>query len=305
MGVQKIVFGSKEERKYYKKLMKTWGNQLNIYHNLPFLIVFTGKETMIDSTSFGSFQLNEQEYEFLKKTSIDYIICNKEDRPLLCIDFDGLQGGFNIGTNYVAPQTQNSRKRRKDNFELKLRVAHASSFPYFILCSAHFKGLSDSIYLTIADGLIGEVLSNDACQKAINSGFDPETLGFSHDEFDNLNEFIKRDIIEDWLTGIEIECDYYHNPIFQEVAKLEKETGSTGYSIMFLNDEEMDPSIWTWAECEIRNCEYGNEKAKVYLPNFKTPFCYFSVHLAQEIARLLALAKIKKRMRRRGKGSFC
>jgi len=52
MRVRKIVFESKEDRKYYKKLIKTWSDHLNIYPNLPFLNVFTVKETLIDSTSF-------------------------------------------------------------------------------------------------------------------------------------------------------------------------------------------------------------------------------------------------------------
>ena len=68
MGVRNIVFGSKEERKYFKKLMNTWGDKLNIYHNLPFLNVFTGKETLIDSDNLTTFELDDHDYELLKKT---------------------------------------------------------------------------------------------------------------------------------------------------------------------------------------------------------------------------------------------
>ena len=297
MGVRKIVFGSKEERKYYKKLTNTWGDRLNIYHNLPFLNVFTGKEPLIDSTRLQVFQLNDQEYDLLKKTSVDYVICNKDDQPLVCIDFDGLQGGFNIARNYVAPDGKGKLKRRKDFFELKLRVAHGSLFPYFILGSEQFKGLSDSVYLTIADGLIGEVLSTNARIEAMNAGFDPTEYGYSEKAFDELDQLTKQDVVEDWAIGIEVESDYKHNPIFQKVGKLSRETESTGYSIMFLNEDERDPNIWTWVECEVTNYKYGNARAKVFLPNFQTPSCYFSVHFAQEIARLLALEKIRKRMR--------
>ncbi|MCK4830500.1 hypothetical protein KA005_83050 [bacterium] len=297
MGVRKIVFGSKEERKYYKKLTNTWENKLNIYHNLPFLSVFTGREPLIDTSGLEIFELNDSEYDLLKKTSIDYVICNKKDEPLLCIDFDGLQGGFNIGRTYVVPKGKGNRKGRRAIFELKLRVAHGSLFPYFILGSEQFKGLSDSVYLTIADGLIGEVLATKARIEERDSGFDPTEYGYSEEEFEDLDEITKRNIIEDWAIGIEVESDYKHNPIFQKVADIYSETESKGHSIMFLNEADTDPEVWTWVECEVTNHKYGNEKAKVYLPNFQTPFCYFSVHLAQEIAKLLALEKIRKRIK--------
>lgn len=297
MGVRKIVFGSKEERKYFRKLRTTWGDKLNIYHNLPFLSVFTGREPLLDTKRLHIFKLTDSEYDLLKKTSIDYVICDKNDQPLSCIDFDGLQGGFNVGRNYVVPESKGDRKGRKVIFELKLRVAHGSGFPYFILGSEQFKGLSDSVYLTIADGLIGEVLSTNARIDTMNLGFDPCEYGYSEEEFDNLDELTKRNTIEDWAIGVEVESDYKHNPIFQKVAELSIETDSKGYRIFFMNEDDRDRNIWTWVECEVTNHKYGNAKAKIYLPNFQTPSCYFSVHLAQEIARLLALEKIRKRMK--------
>ena len=297
MGIQKIVFGSKEERKYFKKLTTTWGEKLNIYHNLPFLSVFTGREPLIDSTHLQIFELTDSEYDLLKKTSIDYVICDKDDQPLLCIEFDGLQGGFNIGKNYVVPEGRGNRKWRKVFLELKLRVAHGSLFPFFILGSEQFKGLSDSVYLTIADGLIGKVLSTNARIDTMNSGFNPREYGYSEKEFNELDELTKRDFIEDWAIGVEVESDFKHNPIFQKVAELSKATDSRGYSITFLNEDERDKNIWTCVECEVTNYNYGNAKAKVYLPNFQTPSCYFSVDLAEEISRLLALEKIRKRMK--------
>lgn len=295
MGVRETVFGSKEEKKYYTKLQRTWGNKLNIYHNLPFLNVFTAKDELIDENC-NTFKMSEEEYDQLKKTSIDFVICDKRDKPIACIEFDGLQQGFNVGTNYITSGKQKERKSRKIFFELKLKVAHGSLFPYFILGSEQFKGLSDSVYLTIADAIIGEVLSTQTCQKNISSGFNPTDCGYSDEEFENFSEEDKREIIENWFVNIEIESDYQHNPIFQKVAELTRETKSNGYSILFLNEDDRDSEIWTWVECKVENVKYGNASAKVYLPNFKAPSCYFIVHIAIEIAQLLALEKIKKKM---------
>ncbi|NOZ86216.1 MAG: DUF2726 domain-containing protein [Deltaproteobacteria bacterium] len=294
MGVRKTVFGSNEEKKYYRKLQKTWGQKLNIYHNIPFLNVFTARDELIDENG-RIFKITEEEYDKLKKTSIDFVICDKKDKPIACVEFDGLLQGFNVGTNYIISEEKVDRKGRRDFLELKLRVAHGSSFPYFILGSEQFKGLSGSVYLTIADALIGEVLSTQELIRAINLGFNPTDCGYSEEEFDQLDHFQKRTIIEDWFLNVEIEADYKNNPVFQEVAKLMTETKSSGFSIIFLNENERDSEIWTWVECKVRNHIYGDASAKVYLPNFNTPSCHFSAHIAIEVAKLLALSQIKER----------
>lgn len=96
MGVRETVFGSKEEKRYYTKLQKTWGNKLNIYHNIPFLNVIRAKDELIGE-NYSKFKISEEEYDQLKKTSIDFVVCDKKDKPIACIDFDGLQQGFNVG----------------------------------------------------------------------------------------------------------------------------------------------------------------------------------------------------------------
>jgi len=297
MGVRETVFGSKEEKRYFRKLQKTWGEKLNIYHNMPFLNVFTARDELVD-TNGNIFKLSEHEYDKLKKTSIDFVVCDKNDKPKACIEFDGLLQGFNIGTSYIISEEKIERKGRREFLELKLRVAHGSLFPYFILGSEQFKGMADSVYLTIADALIGEVLSTQDRIANIDSGFNPSDYGYTDEEFDNLDEERKKGFIEDWIFNIEIEADYSNNPIFQKVAELMSETKSTGHTITFLNDSTKDLKLWTWVECEVINREYGNASAKVCLPNFNTPSCYFTSHIAIEIAHLLALSQIKKRKNR-------
>lgn len=294
MGVRETVFGSNEEKRYFSKLQKTWGEKLNIYHNIPFLNVFTAKDELIDE-NLNIFKLSEDEYDKLKKTSIDFVICDKKDKPIACMEFDGLLQGFNVGTSYIISKGKPEKKGRKEFLELKLRVAHGSLFPYFILGSEQFKGISGAVYLTIADAIIGEVLSTQESVNLINSGFSPSECGYTEEEFESFDEKRKREIIEDWCLNIEIEADYNNNPIFKKTAELMKETKSSGYKIFFLNDGERDSKIWTWVECEVTNFELGNASAKVYLPNFKTPSCYFTTHIAIEVAQLLALSQIKER----------
>jgi hypothetical protein len=217
-----------------------------------------------------------------------------------------MQGGINVGTSYIIPDGSDGGRKRRAILELKLRVAHGSGFPYFILGSDQFRGLSDGVYLTIADALIGEVMSTRARAARMGSEYDPRDYGYSPEEWDELDLHTMRSIVDDWAIGVEVGCDYEYNPIFGEVAALFRETSSSGWSMLFLNDEELDRDIWVWMECEVTNYRYGNARAKVYLPDFRTPHCYFTVHVAQEIAKLLALEKIRRRMKRKkatGRGS--
>lgn len=300
MGVHESIFGSKEERRNYLKLLKTWGDKFNIYHNIPFLSIFTTKDTLnpLYNEDLDIFELNDQEYDFLKKTSIDYVFCDKNDKPILCIDFDGLQKGFNVGREYFVPNTQKQRKLRKINFELKLKVAHGSLFPYFIVGSEQFKGLADSIYLTIVDAIIGEVLSTKASIEKITSGFNPNECGYNEEEFDELDELEKQEIIQDWVFCIEIENDFINNPITKKVSELSKETNSCGIAFSFIEDSSINKDIWIGVKCEVRNLKYGNATSEIFIPNFKTPYCWYSISLFYEIAELLALDQIKKRMKK-------
>ena len=111
MGTNKQVFGSGAERSNYYKLSRQWGSAYRIYHNLPFLNVFNTKG-LLNAKKLGSWSAlldpNEPEHltigdidsQRLKKTSIDYTLCDTNDRPLLCIEFDGMKDGYNVGTEY-------------------------------------------------------------------------------------------------------------------------------------------------------------------------------------------------------------
>jgi hypothetical protein len=112
MGVRDTVFGSKMEKRCFLKLDETWGKNYRVYHNLPFLNVFTGRSDLLDIDG-QPFTLSEEEYDLLKKTSIDFTVCDKNDKPLVCIEFDGMQDGFNVGTKYHLRSGSEGRKARR------------------------------------------------------------------------------------------------------------------------------------------------------------------------------------------------
>ncbi|MEO8399829.1 MAG: hypothetical protein ABI550_08465, partial [Ignavibacteriaceae bacterium] len=183
MGVKKLVFGSNSERKNFEKLCINWSKNYKIYHNLPFLNIFdlNNIKNCCDYNNPKNIILNDVEISRLKKTSVDYTLCNMKDEPILCIEFDGLQQGFNVGTKYIINNNERYRGDiwRREITELKLKVAHGSLFPFFVLGSKHFECLSKQYKLTIVDGIIGEVFTNKAFRKRVNLGFNTTEVGYS------------------------------------------------------------------------------------------------------------------------------
>lgn len=151
-AVRKSVFGSAAEREHFGHLVEKWSKQSNVYHNLPFLQVFDLEKLV------KILRLDEIAISRLKKTSIDFVLCDKNDKPWVGIDFDGLNEGFSSGASYV--DYREFSKWRKEIFTLKLNAAHQCGFPYVIARSAQFKLLPGEAKLTVVDGVIGSVLTN-------------------------------------------------------------------------------------------------------------------------------------------------
>jgi len=174
MGVKSTVFASKSERGNYYKLRRTWGETYSVFHNLPFLNVFDTAD-LVDVSDWRRprpITLTERETARLKKTSIDYTLCDEQDHPILCIEFDGLQEGFSVGTVYHAREVIPSLSVwRREITELKLKVAMGSLFPFFVVGSREFGDIHPDAKLTTMDAVIGEVLA--VCRR---EGFPPNTI---------------------------------------------------------------------------------------------------------------------------------
>lgn len=311
MTVKKTVFASKSERANYLKLRRQWSDKYSIYHNLPFLNVLDpdGLVDLSDWKKPQPIRLTDLEFARLKKTSIDFTLCDTSDKPIICIEFDGLQQGFNVGTKYES--RGESGIWRKEITELKLKVAHGSFFPFFVVGSDYFEDFSQQTKLTIVDGIIGEVIGNQAVTERLNQGFDPTEVGWTQEDFDNLSDDEKHDIIQDWVIGVEVDAEMEHNPVSRRSAELDGEVAHRGYSIEYLvspnTDDISDPTerIRQYDQAKFHGVrvtltteDLGPVKATAWLPNFKAPW-YSGIGLSEEIAKLLALEKLKKLRTRR------
>ncbi|MBD2252705.1 hypothetical protein [Nostoc parmelioides] len=329
MGVKNSVFASKSERYfYYDKLQRTWGHKYNIWHNLPYLNIFT-TDNIIDISDYTSrvclavlgygesikssfvklISISEKEKNILKKTSIDYTICNQKDEPILCIEFDGLGEGFNTSLEYHT-QKNGVPKYRKPWMELKLKVAHGSYIPYFVVGSKQFNELHEEAKLTAVDAIIGKVMAHqefDRRKKKLETN--PATeLGISEEEYEKLFDWEQHELIQDWVFSTEIETDFEYNPIQKQLALLQKELSAWKTSSEWnyipaieanISQKERirktQEAIWVIVTTytQSSNPYLKAEQATIRLPNFQIPHLGMPEIIAEEMAELIALLKMK------------
>lgn len=302
MAIKKSVFGSSAEKENFRRLRRNWGDKYALYHNLPFLNVFSIKAGAFlpdpHSVTPRLFTLSGIEVQQLKKTSIDYILCDQDDAPLVCVEFDGMNQGYSSGDRYRPGTAEDgphdrSRAWRHHIMELKLKVAHAHLFPLFVVGYKEFQNLSPRIQLTIVDGVIGEVIANMESRKRF-SAFEPSGIGMSEEEFLTLPPGIRDDLVRDWIMGVEAEAGFEHNPILKEQYKLRAflrdvlgERLSLSYD--FLNaDKLLTGGDRIGAEVVLHTKAFGDIKQRLWMPNFQAPVC-LGLDLIMNIVELLVL----------------
>lgn len=303
MGVKKSVFASNSERKNFYSIKQTWGTKYNIYHNLPFLNILdaTNLLSFSNASLFEPLELSKKDFNRLKKTSVDYTLCDENDSPIVCIDFDGLQNGFNVGTTYH-PSDKELKPRlwRKEITELKLRVARASFFPYFVVGNRQFSKIAQIDKLTIVDGIIGEVITSRKIKDEVN-GFSMENLNISEQEFDLLSQDEQQDYIQNWIIEVEVINEMENNPISKLRMQKQIELDLNGYSISPLAYPQFEPGdiegfnnvILHGAKVTYHLDDLGDIDGEAWLPNFNMP--YFSgFSLIEDIAALYAMEKIRR-----------
>jgi hypothetical protein len=305
MGVKKHVFGSNAEREVWAKLRRRWGDKYSIYPNLPFLNVVDAKPLLNGS---GNRRITEQEFNWLKKTSIDFTLCDEHDAPLVCVEFDGMQDGFNTGIKYRAADPTDPW--RDTILSLKLKVAHGFKFPFFVVGSKEFRDISEAMQVCIVDTIIGDVLAGNAIAERA-SQFDPADIGMTSEEFERISPDDQYELVQDWFIGVEADADVTYNPVFAAVGNLWEElTPRLGPMRSFkrfvhqpsLDDaqtpreryERMEKAILHGAECTLTTQQYGEVTGTVWLPNFKTPG-FSEYGFLPELAELAALEAVRRR----------
>ncbi len=309
MGVRRSAFASRSERDNYYKLSRTWGDKFRIYHNLPFLNIFT-----VDDLR----EITQEETNRLKKTSVDFALCNDLDEFVLCIEFDGWLQGVSRGTEYE-PKKQPENSWRKEITELKLRVAHASGFPYFVFSSDEFKEVSPDVPLTLADGIIGDVIASQTAEARYETFQSPLGVELSGTEAHLLEaargmRFVSepdKQLRVDWSLLFQVAAETDMNPIMRRAWELWDELGRPLYSEGF--GAAMPTKDWPDDHpvkrmfpngipgghiLTIHSTDCGNVSVSLNLHDFQMPH-YSPFRLESHMLLLMGLDKLKRMRKQR------
>jgi len=294
MALKGSIFDGYHEKDLFGHINSRWEKYFNIYPQLPLTKIFDIK----------TLNVGGKRKDFLLKTNIDYTICDKEDKPLLCIEFDGWSHGYNKGGEYIQLRKDSLRKAK---LELKLKIAIANDFPFYIISYDEKKYISEKIHLTIVDGIIGQTIANKKFRDKIN-----EYLKDSQSYLDSMNEYFRHEYIQDLITSIEVELELTWDPI----AKMASEIEHTLYSHHILttcsykplskpelpeikdifDTEGLRRRLKAWKNIEWQGCEVSCEtpKGKVtkraWVRNFEG-MTVSPIIIVRNIAELLAFYK--------------
>lgn len=216
MALRETVFGSKSEERVFEHLKSVWNDKFNLFHNLPFAQIF----------DINTIDLNKYVHDlsFWKRTllmsSVDYVVCDEQNKPLICIEFDGLCRGYNKGITYFQ---DNENKWRKRKLELKLKIAKDHDFPFYIvsyeetdLLSKKSKYNSNYLNLAVVDAIIGQTMKHYLLSEKVN-----EYLDSYEDYLNSLKEYEQDEFIQECVIDAEVDLELKWDPIAIRAAKLE------------------------------------------------------------------------------------
>lgn len=219
MAVRDSIFGSRSEERGFRFIEHTWGEDYVVYPQIPLSALFTPDPKWRDTSNF------------FFKTSVDYVLCTNEGRPILAIDFDGLGRGFDRHGEYVQVEATQDRFRKR-KFDSKLLFCRHNDFPYHIVSSDEFGHLADDIELTVVDGIIGSVLADKAFLERSPSFWQEHA-----EEIDSQPDCYRSEYIADLMTELELERRYDHSKILHKTGELKEQvksiTGTNYYGISY------------------------------------------------------------------------
>lgn len=294
MGLKEYIFDGYHEKELFGHLNSMWKGNFNIYPQLPFTKIF----------DIETLNISQNERNFLLKTNIDYTLCDKKDKPLMCIEFDGWSHGYNRGGEYIQIVEDQLRKKK---LELKLKIAMEHHFPIYIISYDEKMYLSEKIHLTVLDGIIGETIAKMKFRDKIN-----EYLEDSKDTLSSMSKYERSEYIQDLVTSAEVELELTWNPISKKAAEIESvliDKGIiSGHSSKYLSKPELpeikdifdiegpEKRLKAWKDIKWYGCEIscktpkGKVTERAWVRNFEGTSAS-PLTIVENIAELLAFYK--------------
>ncbi len=248
MEMRESIFGSKKEQGLFETIRSNWAQDFEVYPNLAVsqVISFSHDDT-----------LTKEEKEYLRKTSIDYTICDRTGKPLLGIEFDGMGRGFSNSNRYI-PKKDSVGATRRNKIGLKLKAALMSGFPLVVVSYQESSFLKDE-KLTVVDGIIGKILANRHLHIRVKELFEN-----SEDGIQQMNQLEKQKFVQDLADEAEVEGEMKWNPVAKKAAEYEMKIGWKKKSYEYLHDPELPDIKGTFDTAGIeKRCEALKKNVKV------------------------------------------
>lgn len=209
MRLKDTVFGSTNERELFTALYSEWSTHFNLWPSLPFLSVID-----VDGS-----EVTSGEWNTLVKTSVDITLCTRaDDRPVVSIEFDGLGHGFSREGEYVQMHPSHD-PNRKLKLDLKLRIAGRVQYPFFVLSYDEKNAIGPKLTLTIADGIIGQVVAKRRMDELIDEWVAVKPV-------ESVHPALRQDYAQDVVDSAEVQAELELNPIARLAAQYSFVVGS-------------------------------------------------------------------------------
>lgn len=139
------VFASRSELKAYEVLDHHLPDGWYLYANLP----------MPRLVSIDRSEVTEKKWQFYLKTSVDFVVTNRDHEPALVIEFDGIGGGFSQASKYVLKNAVPGDPYRELKLNFKLELCRNANLPMIVISFEEVESIESDDILTIANSLVG------------------------------------------------------------------------------------------------------------------------------------------------------
>lgn len=213
----------------FHEIETRWKSRLRLFPQLPLSAVISVEKS----------EVTPDEFRFYVSTSVDFTFCDKQEKPMLSIEFDGLGGGFSHDNKYI-PFRKTNAPKRKTKLDFKLKLAQQIGYPLVVVSYEEIRPLTRGDSLLIVDGVIGQYLAKQEFQGKIRKRLDG-----AQQELDQMSEWEQSEYVQGLVLTTEIESELENDPIAIEAAKydelLSKTFGYTSYSKQPLEDHSVPP----------------------------------------------------------------
>jgi hypothetical protein len=231
MHIRKSIFDSHSEKKILSQIASRWESKLKLFPQLPL-----SKIVAIDPS-----EVSKKEFDYYRKSNVDFTFCNLQGQPEISIEFDGIGGGFSRNGKYI-PLRKTADPYRKLKFDFKLRITSQLNYPLIIISFDELERFILDDPLIVVDSIIGQYLANNRFNQIVEERkehFKSITVSAHPAEVQGLL---------DWeFVSAEVEAKLEHNIIYSEGERYhyllwEKLGKKLSFSEMDLFDNSIPPA---------------------------------------------------------------